>query len=60
MRASSAKRSALRHLIRTFFGGSREQAVAALLDVSPSEFSKEELDRLADLIEKARKDKEAK
>ena len=60
MRASSAKRSAIRHLIRTFFGGSREQAAAALLDVSPSEFSKEELDRLADLIEKARKEKGAK
>jgi predicted transcriptional regulator len=28
----AAKRSAIRHLIRTFFGGSREQAVAALLD----------------------------
>src|SRR5205823_2061588 len=38
----TAKRSAIRHLIRTFFGGSREQAVAALLDASPSEFSKEE------------------
>jgi BlaI family penicillinase repressor len=60
IQASSAKRSAIRHLIRTFFGGSREQAVAALLDVSLSEFSKEELDRLANLIEKARKDKGAK
>jgi len=54
---SNAKRSAIRHLIRTFFGGSREQAVAALLEVAPSEFSREELDRLADLIEKARKGK---
>jgi BlaI family penicillinase repressor len=52
---NNARRSALRHLVRTFFGGSREQAVAALLDVSPSEFSKEELDRLASLIEKAKK-----
>jgi BlaI family transcriptional regulator, penicillinase repressor len=58
VRPSSAKRSAVRHLIRTFFGGSREQAVAALLDVSPSEFSKEELDRLSELIEKARRGKE--
>src|SRR5262252_2477891 len=32
MHPNSAKRSAIRHLIRTFFGGSREQAVAALLD----------------------------
>jgi predicted transcriptional regulator len=51
----SAKRSAIRHLIHTFFRGSREKAAAALLDVSPSQFSEEELDRLADLIEKARK-----
>jgi BlaI family penicillinase repressor len=55
MNPKNAKRSALRHLIHTFFGGSREQAVAALLDVSPSEISTEELDRLAVLIDKARK-----
>jgi predicted transcriptional regulator len=52
---NNAKRSAIRHLLRTFFGGSREQAVAALMDVSPSEFSEEELERLAGLIAKARK-----
>ena len=52
---NSAKRSAVRHLIRTFFGGSREQAVAELLD--PRELSNDELNRLADLIEKARKGK---
>jgi predicted transcriptional regulator len=53
--AESAKRSAIRHLIQTFFRGSREDAVAALLEVSPAQFSDEELDRLAGLIEKARK-----
>lgn len=53
--AETAKRSAIRHLIHTFFRGSREKAVAALLDVSPSQFSEDELDRLAELIEKARK-----
>jgi len=57
LHAKTAKRSAVLHLVRTFFGGSREQAVAALLEVSPSEFSKEELDRLALLIDKARKGK---
>jgi predicted transcriptional regulator len=51
----AAKRSAIRHLLYTFFGGSREQAVAALMDVSPGELSNEELDRIATLIEKARK-----
>ena len=45
-----AKRSALRHLVRTFFDGSTEQAVAALLDGSSSAISDAELDRLAGLI----------
>jgi BlaI family transcriptional regulator, penicillinase repressor len=45
-----AKRSALRHLVRTFFDGSTEQAVAALLDGSSSAMSDAELDRLAGLI----------
>jgi predicted transcriptional regulator len=51
-----AKRSAVKHLINTFFEGSAEQAVAALLDASAPALSAEELDRLAELIEKARKD----
>jgi BlaI family transcriptional regulator, penicillinase repressor len=50
-----AKRSAIRHLLKTFFDGSPEQAVAALLDVSSSKLSAEELDRLAKLVEKARR-----
>src|SRR5687767_7150855 len=49
-----ARRSAVRHLMETFFEGSPEQAVAALLDVSSSKLSQEELDRLAKLIENAR------
>jgi predicted transcriptional regulator len=49
-----AKRSAVRHLIRTFFNGSTEQAVATLLDESSAKLSREELDHLAGLIEKAR------
>ena len=49
-----AKRSAVKHLIRTFFDGSTEQAVATLLDDSSSKMSGDELDRLAKLIEKAR------
>jgi predicted transcriptional regulator len=51
---NKAKRSAIRHLIQTFFGGSHEQAVAELLDVSSSQLSDEELDRLEKLIRKAR------
>src|SRR5262249_50863507 len=50
-----AKRSAIRHVVQTFFGGSAEQAVAALLDSSSSKLSESELDRLQDLIDRARK-----
>jgi BlaI family penicillinase repressor len=51
-----ARRSALRHLVNTFFEGSAEQAVAALLDGQASEMTDEELDRLSKLIASARKD----
>lgn len=51
-----AKRSAISHLLTTFFEGSTEQAVATLLDVSARNLSDEELQRLAELIEKARKE----
>lgn len=51
-----ASRSALRQLVRTFFDGSAEQAAAALLDMSGSELSEEELDRLSKTIEQARKE----
>jgi len=47
-----AKRSALRHLLNTFFHGSPEQVMAALLDGKPSA---EEIDRIADMIDQARK-----
>src|SRR3954447_23495268 len=50
-----AKHSALRHMIDTFFEGSTEQAVAALLDSSSVQLSTEELDRLSQLIENAKK-----
>ena len=49
-----AKRSALRHVVRTFFDGSAEQAMAALLDDRSAKLSDEDLDRLARLIDKAR------
>lgn len=51
-----ASRSALKRLVKTFFGGSTEQTVAALLDMSAEKLSGEELDRLADLIDRARKE----
>ena len=51
-----ARESALRHLLRTFFDGSAEGAVAALLDLEAGELSPEEYDRLAARIEQARKE----
>jgi len=51
-----ARRSALKQLVRTFFDGSTEQTVAALLDMASSRLSDEELDRLSQLINKARKE----
>jgi BlaI family transcriptional regulator, penicillinase repressor len=47
-----ARRSALRHLIETFFDGSVENVVATLLGGEVSRISQEELDRLARLIAK--------
>jgi predicted transcriptional regulator len=51
----NAKRSALRHVLKTFFDGSAEQAISALLDENSSTLSPAELDRLARLIDSARK-----
>jgi predicted transcriptional regulator len=51
-----ARRSALQALVRTFFGGSPEAAVAALIDDSRGKLGREQLDRLAELIEAARQE----
>jgi predicted transcriptional regulator len=49
-----ARRSALAHVVRTFFAGSVEHAVAALVDSSRVKLSRDELDRLSELIERAK------
>jgi BlaI family transcriptional regulator, penicillinase repressor len=49
-----AGRPALAGVLETFFEGSTEKAVAALLELSPAGLSDEELDRLSQLIEQAR------
>ncbi len=51
-----ARQSAMRQLVRTFFDGSAEQAAAALLDMSGPELTEQELDRLSEAIELARKE----
>jgi len=51
-----ARQSALSQVVRTFFDGSTAKAVAALLDLSGSKLSEDELDRLAGMIDEARKE----
>ena len=53
---STARRSALRHLLQTFFDNSAEQAMAALLDESHDSLSSQALERMALLIEQAKKE----
>lgn len=54
MAKEKATQSALNHLVDTFFGGSSEKVMAALLDGGGDKMSDDELDRLARLIEQAR------
>jgi predicted transcriptional regulator len=51
---SAARKSALRHLVETFFDGSAENAVAAILGGGGSKLSDEQLDRIAELVKKSR------
>ncbi|HKH71134.1 MAG TPA: BlaI/MecI/CopY family transcriptional regulator [Vicinamibacterales bacterium] len=48
-----ASRSALKHVLDTFFQGSPEQVVEALLGKDGSGVSRDELDRIAELVERA-------
>ena len=52
----TVRRSALKHLVETFYEGSVEQAVAALLGGEGSRLTDDQLDRIEDLIKKARKE----
>jgi BlaI family transcriptional regulator, penicillinase repressor len=52
----AVRKSALRHLVDTFFDGSAEKTVAALLGGEGARLSEEQLSRIAQLVEKARKD----
>jgi len=51
-----AKRTAVKHLLETYFDGSSEQIVAALLDVSSTQLTRRELDRMTEMIEKAKRE----
>jgi predicted transcriptional regulator len=52
----AVRKSALRHMVETFFDGSVEKVVAALLGGESARLSDEELARIAELVAKARKD----
>jgi predicted transcriptional regulator len=51
-----ARETALRKLVRTFFGGSPEGAMAALLDLEGDLLDEEALERLAEMIEEAKRE----
>jgi predicted transcriptional regulator len=49
-----AKRSALRHVLHTFFDGSASQVLAALFEISPRDLDEQELARLRRMIDAAK------
>ena len=53
--AEQARRSAVRHLLGTFFRGSRAQAVAAILEDADAKLSDSEVDEIERMLARARK-----
>jgi BlaI family transcriptional regulator, penicillinase repressor len=56
LRRDAARKSALTHVLRTFFDNSAEQAVAALLELKGSRLSDAELERVSRMVENAKKE----
>ena len=56
LRRDAARRSALTHVLKTFFDNSAEQAVAALLELKGTRLSQAELDRVAKLVDQAKRE----
>ena len=56
VRRDAARRSALTHVLKTFFDNSAEQAVAALLELKGPKLSGAQLDRVAKLVDQAKKE----
>lgn len=56
MTRGEARKSALAHVVRTFFSGSVEEAVSTLVESSRTKLSRDELDRIADVIDRAKKE----
>ena len=53
---STARKSALKHVVETFFDGSSAKAVAALLGGEASRLSDEDFDRIAEILKSSRGD----
>lgn len=53
---AQVRTSALKHMVRTFFGGSAEQAVAALLEISDTRLSSKDRQYLSQLVKKVRQE----
>jgi len=53
---ADASRSAMAHVVRTFFGGSAAEAASALFDLPDRKFSREELRQLSQLVKQALKE----
>ena len=58
VKRDTAQRSALKHVVNTFFGGSASQVMAALFEISPRELDDEELVRLRRLVDEAKRRRE--
>ena len=56
----AARKSALRHMVSTFFAGSVEDTVAALLDMGAAKLEGKDLERISKMIETAREQGERK
>jgi predicted transcriptional regulator len=56
VKRDTARRTAMEHLLNTFFDGSPAGAVMALLETPGADLSEDDLDRMAALIERARKE----
>jgi BlaI family transcriptional regulator, penicillinase repressor len=54
--AKQARRSALQHMVKTFFNGSAAQAAAALIEMNDTQLSQDDVKRLSELIKKARQE----
>ncbi len=57
---AAARSSAVSRLVKVFFGGSLERAVTGMVDMSANQLSAEEIDRISEALEEARRKKKTK